>query len=178
MNTGQEYLFSIDTTEVVQRHDYGGVFDTGDEGHEFPFVQAGTEKSSVPLIQCKGGPSVSFSARFHTLTSAARMYARYNRANGLQYAVEVPEYRKALEARYDDVDFVAQRAVENSAYSLELERAVLRPLLKEKELIEAGHDPADVDLAVKSTLREVRQLIGIELDATTRNKNLRRIRRE
>lgn len=177
MNTGQEYLFPIDTSGIVQRHDYGGVLD-GEEGHEFPFVQAGPGKSSAPLIQCEGGPSVSFKTRFHALESAARMYARYKRASGLRHAVVVPEYRADLEKRYDDVDFVAERAAENSSYSSELERAVLRPLLMEDALIQAGHDPADVDVAIKRTLYDVRQLIGVERTAAERRKNLRGIRRE
>ena len=178
MNTGRGHLFSPEILVVLQRHDYGGALNGDEDGHEFPFVQAGTEKRPVPLIQCKGGPSVSFRARFNALQSAARMYARYNRATGLQHAVEVPEYREELEARYDNVVLVTQRTVTKAAFSQYQERKVLRPLLMEKELIDAGYDPVDVEAAVEDTLREVQKLIGIELNARTRDKNLRRIRRE
>lgn len=156
--------------DETPRHDYGGALDTDDFGHEFPFVQAGEHHEDD--VAPEEGVSVLLAERAMALRAVAAMYGNYNRAQGLNKAVKMSEKREEIGRRYYDVDFVAERARANSAYTPEQERALLQPLLKERELIEAGFLEADVDEVALKIIPGIRRALGIGVVSEERQKNL------
>lgn len=165
---GQSALFD----DVDFRHSYGDD-DGGDFGHEFPFVRGidtGSADSGV-----EQGVSVTLEERSLALKAIAGLYGRYNRGNGMKKAVAMPVHRQHIEPRYVDVDYVAERAKINGSYTYEQERATLQPLLKERQLVRAGFDEADVDLMAKTVMHDIRQQLGVDVRSGERQKNLRKI---
>lgn len=156
------------------RHDYGGAVDSGDFGHEFPFVYAGERHEDD--MQAKEGVSVSLVERAMALRAVANMYGLHNRGVGMAKAVQIPQPREELQKRYFDVDFVAERAEANGKYTPEQERMLLQPLLKEKELREAGFVEADIDEAALKTIIEIRQAMGVSVKSKMRQKNLKKLK--
>lgn len=158
--------------DVELYHDYGGD-DDGDFGHEFPFVR-GSIETKAEASHVEQGVSVSLAERRLALKAIARLYGRHNQGKGMKKAVTMPVHRQHIEPRYCDVDYVAERAEINGQYTYAQERAMLQPLLKERELIEVGFDEADVDLEAKTIMRGIRQELGIDVRTGDRQKNLKR----
>lgn len=158
--------------DVELHHDYGGD-DGSDFGHEFPFVRGDAEAQAI-IPRMEQGVSVSIEARDLALEAIARLYGRHNQGKGMKKAVTMPVHRRYIEPRYFDVDYVAERAEINGQYTYEQERAILQPLLKERELIEAGFDEADVDLEAKTIMHGIRQELGVDVRTGDRQKNLKR----
>lgn len=158
--------------DIEFHHDYGGD-DGGDFGHEFPFVR-GSVETKVIAPRVERGVSVSLEERRLALEAIARLYGRHNQGKGMKKAVAMPIHRQDIEPRYVDVDYVAERAEANGQYTYEQERGILQPILKERELIKAGFDEADVDLEAKTIMHSIRQELGVNVRTGDRQKNLKR----
>jgi hypothetical protein len=126
--------------------------------------------------EVEDGVSVSLVERKLALTALAGLYARKARANGLSKAASLPETRRALDARFPDVDDVVRRTDDKATADLSAEEArYLAMLTKSDELIAAGFDPVDVKTAELLTHIEVRRAIGVTAGAAARKAVLRRL---
>jgi hypothetical protein len=164
----QPSLFNKDDIPAV--HDYGGKYDDGDVGHEFPFVRG--------FVDEERGVSVSLAERDETLHRIARLYARRARADGLEKAVNIPaELAKLRQAHGRNLGRFVANTVAKAKYTLADERAILGPILKTDELTRAGFDEADIDTASFTTTFETRQGFGISVGDDDRQKNLRKVAR-
>lgn len=156
----------LDIQPQQYRHDYGGAYDSGDTGHEYPFVQ--------PVGAEPEGVSVSLTEREATLHKIAKLYALRARADGLEKAVKDPQKRAELRERYDrELGRLVGNTITKAKYTLADERVMLEPLLRTTELKKAGFEEADIDEAALHATIDIRHGFGVSVGDAERRKNLR-----
>ncbi len=169
-NPEQPGLFNI-YSSPTSRHDYGGKFDSGDEGHEFPYVQ---DLPGQDPISVEKGVSVSFDERYFALAAMSRLYARRARSEGLSEASQTPGLREELQQRYPDLDALVANTTAKAGYTQDDEKRILHGLLKADEMVQIGTQPVDAEIAEQETIHQIRQNFGISAGAKKRNASLKK----
>lgn len=151
-------------------HDYGGMYDNGDFGHEYPFVIANSTPDSTPKSTVTPREQAA-----EAIDVAAAMYGR--RAMGEGAVKAVANRDQDFLGRYgEDSERVAHGANRNGTYTQAEEAAILEPILG---LIERKPGECDADYEARQLVAKIslRHTIGIEVGSPKRTKNKKRIKK-
>lgn len=123
------------------------------------------------------GVAVRLDERLIALKAIARIYGKYNQADGFNWASQTPPMRHEIARRYKDPEAVADGMARKAAQLDEEMERHLAALTKDAELKAAGFDERSVNQSTVAVNREVNRDFGRDKKYPDRNKQLRKVQK-